>query len=66
MTRWPRTSCPSCCWSPSPPTGKLVLTGVVQEKSSRVVEVLLARMPARTLLAGKVTGIGLIGLPSSP
>jgi ABC-2 type transport system permease protein len=41
--------------------GQLVLTGVVQEKSSRVVEVLLARMPARTLLAGKVTGIGLIG-----
>jgi ABC-2 type transport system permease protein len=41
--------------------GGLVLTGVVQEKSSRVVEVLLARMPARTLLAGKVAGIGLIG-----
>ena len=41
--------------------GQLVLTGVVQEKSSRVVEVLLARMPARTLLAGKVAGIGLIG-----
>jgi ABC-2 type transport system permease protein len=38
-----------------------VLTGVVQEKSSRVVEVLLARMPARTLLAGKVAGIGLLG-----
>ena len=42
--------------------GQLVLTGVVQEKSSRVVEVLLARMPARSLLAGKVVGIGLIGL----
>jgi ABC-2 type transport system permease protein len=42
--------------------GQLVLTGVVQEKSSRVVEVLLARMPARNLLAGKVTGIGLLGL----
>jgi ABC-2 type transport system permease protein len=41
--------------------GQLVLTGVVQEKSSRVVEVLLARMPARTLLAGKVAGIGLVG-----
>jgi ABC-2 type transport system permease protein len=41
--------------------GQLVLTGVVQEKSSRVVEVLLARMPAHTLLAGKVTGIGLLG-----
>lgn len=42
--------------------GQLVLTGVVQEKSSRVVEVLLARLPARTLLAGKVAGIGLLGL----
>ena len=42
--------------------GNLVLTGVVEEKTSRVVEVLLARMPARTLLTGKVGGIGLLGL----
>ncbi len=42
--------------------GNLVLTGVVEEKSSRVVEVLLARVPARNLLAGKVAGIGLLGL----
>lgn len=42
--------------------GGLVLSGVVEEKSSRVVEVLLARIPARTLLAGKVAGIGLLGL----
>ena len=42
--------------------GNLVLTGVVEEKSSRVVEVLLARIPARSLLAGKVAGIGLLGL----
>jgi ABC-2 type transport system permease protein len=41
--------------------GNLVLTGVAEEKSSRVVEVLLARMPARSLLAGKVAGIGLLG-----
>jgi ABC-2 type transport system permease protein len=41
--------------------GNLVLTGVVEEKASRVVEVLLARMSARTLLAGKVAGIGLLG-----
>jgi ABC-2 type transport system permease protein len=41
--------------------GNLVLTGVVEEKSSRVVEVLLARIPARALLAGKVAGIGLLG-----
>jgi ABC-2 type transport system permease protein len=42
--------------------GNLVLSGVVEEKASRVVEVLLARLPARTLLAGKVAGIGLLGL----
>ena len=41
--------------------GNLVLTGVAEEKTSRVVEVLLARMPARNLLAGKVVGIGLLG-----
>jgi ABC-2 type transport system permease protein len=41
--------------------GQLVLTAVAQEKSSRVVEVLLVRMPARNLLAGKVAGIGLLG-----
>jgi ABC-2 type transport system permease protein len=42
--------------------GAMVLSGVVEEKASRVVEVLLARMPARNLLAGKITGIGLLGL----
>ena len=42
--------------------GAMVLSGVVEEKSSRVVEVLLARIPARSLLAGKITGIGLLGL----
>lgn len=41
--------------------GNLVLTGVVEEKSSRVVEVLLARMPAKALLGGKVVGIGFLG-----
>ncbi len=42
--------------------GAMVMSGVVEEKSSRVVEVLLARMPARNLLAGKIAGIGLLGL----
>jgi ABC-2 type transport system permease protein len=42
--------------------GTMVLTGVLEEKSSRVVEVLLARIPARALLAGKIAGIGLLGL----
>ncbi len=40
----------------------LVLTGVLEEKASRVVEVILARIPARALLAGKIAGIGLLGL----
>lgn len=42
--------------------GAMVLTGVIEEKSTRVVEVLLARIAPRSLLAGKVLGIGLLGL----
>lgn len=42
--------------------GGMVLTGVIEEKSTRVVEVLLARIPPRDLLAGKVLGIGVLGL----
>lgn len=42
--------------------GAFVLIGVVEEKSSRVVEVLLARIAPRHLLAGKILGIGALGL----
>lgn len=42
--------------------GSYVLTGVVEEKSSRVVEVLLARVRPADLLAGKVLGIGVLGI----
>jgi ABC-2 type transport system permease protein len=42
--------------------GGFVLVGVVEEKSSRVVEVLLSRLRPTELLAGKVLGIGLVGL----
>ncbi len=42
--------------------GGFVLVGVVEEKSSRVVEVLLSRVRATELLGGKVLGIGLVGL----
>ena len=42
--------------------GQWVLTGVVEEKSNRVVEVILATVRPRDLLAGKVLGIGLLGL----
>lgn len=41
--------------------GMWVAMGVVEEKSSRVVEVLLAAVPARSLLAGKIFGIGALG-----
>ena len=42
--------------------GSAVLTGVVEEKTTAVVEVLLARVRAHQLLAGKVAGIGVVGL----
>jgi ABC-2 type transport system permease protein len=42
--------------------GFWVATGVVEEKSTRVVELLLAAIRPRQLLAGKVIGIGALGL----
>lgn len=42
--------------------GMAVATGVVEEKTSRIVEVLLATIRPWQLLAGKIAGIGLIGL----
>lgn len=42
--------------------GAFLMMGVVEEKSSRVVEVLLSHISARTLLTGKVLGLGLLAL----
>lgn len=42
--------------------GTQVLNGVLEEKSSRVVEVLLAAVHPFELLAGKLAGIGLVAL----
>ncbi|HSJ27324.1 MAG TPA: ABC transporter permease [Acidimicrobiia bacterium] len=42
--------------------GAWTLTGIAEEKSSRVVEVLLATLRPWQLLAGKILGIGLLGL----
>jgi ABC-2 type transport system permease protein len=42
--------------------GYWVAAGVVEEKSSRVVEVLLATLRASQLLRGKILGIGVLGL----
>ena len=41
---------------------QLVAQGVVEEKSSRVVELLLATVRPWQLMAGKVLGIGVVGL----
>jgi ABC-2 type transport system permease protein len=42
--------------------GYWVATGVVEEKTSRVVEVLLTKLRPRELLAGKIAGLGALGL----
>ena len=42
--------------------GQLVATGVVEEKQSRVVELLLATIKPWQLLAGKILGLGAVGL----
>jgi ABC-2 type transport system permease protein len=42
--------------------GQWVVTGIVEEKNNRVVELVLAAVRPRHLLAGKVIGIGLLGL----
>ena len=41
--------------------GQWVVNGVVEEKNSRVVEVILSAVRPRDLLAGKVIGIGSLG-----
>jgi len=42
--------------------GQQVMLGVLEEKSSRVVEVLLSTVDPIDLMAGKIAGIGLAGL----
>lgn len=42
--------------------GQWILIGVIEEKSNRVVEVVVGTVPPRLLLTGKVVGIGLLGL----
>lgn len=42
--------------------GQALAQGVTEEKSSRVVELLLTSVSPRRLLAGKVLGIGVLGL----
>ncbi len=42
--------------------GNMVAQGVVEEKATRIMEILLATIQPIRLLAGKVIGIGLVGL----
>ena len=43
-------------------TGSMISMGVVEEKTSRVVEILLATIRPAQLLAGKILGVGIYGL----
>jgi ABC-2 type transport system permease protein len=42
--------------------GNMVAQGVVEEKATRIMEIMLATIQPRSLLSGKVIGIGLVGL----
>jgi len=42
--------------------GQQTLTGVIEEKTSRVAEIILSSVPASRLMMGKVSGIGAAGL----
>ena len=42
--------------------GSQVAQGVVEEKATRIIEILLATIRPSQLLAGKIVGIGLVGL----
>jgi len=42
--------------------GQAVLTGVIEEKSNRVVEVIVSSVTSTKLMAGKLLGVGAVGL----
>jgi ABC-2 type transport system permease protein len=42
--------------------GQEVMRGIVQEKSERIVEILISSMPSLQLLGGKVLGLAAVGL----
>jgi ABC-2 type transport system permease protein len=42
--------------------GSQVMRGVIEEKTSRIVEVILSSVKSKQLLMGKVLGVGLVGL----
>lgn len=42
--------------------GTQVMRGVIEEKANRIVEVVISAVSPRTLMAGKIIGVGLVGL----
>ena len=42
--------------------GQTIMSSVIEEKTSRVAEVVMSSVPTNTLLAGKVLGVGAVGL----
>jgi ABC-2 type transport system permease protein len=40
----------------------MIINGVIEEKGSRVIELLIEAVPARQLMTGKVLGLGIVGL----
>jgi ABC-2 type transport system permease protein len=44
------------------PTGQILMRSVIEEKSSRVIEVLLSSVTATELMVGKIIGLGTVGL----
>jgi ABC-2 type transport system permease protein len=40
----------------------MIINGVIEEKGSRVIELLIEAVPARQLMTGKVLGLGVVGL----
>jgi len=43
-------------------SSSMLLSSVAKEKQNRVIEILMSSMTPRQLLAGKITGLGLLGL----
>jgi ABC-2 type transport system permease protein len=43
-------------------SGQLLVRSMLEEKSNRIVEVLLSSVPARDIMGGKILGLGALGL----
>jgi ABC-2 type transport system permease protein len=44
------------------PTGQILMRSVIEEKSNRVIEVLLSSVTPREIMTGKILGLGAVGL----